>query len=110
MCNHADSSVRARLHVAGVLSSNFPIYLLKITEKVLAEAGLPLSTVKPLVEVSVAKAFEVGPRDALTGPARRGDIKVLQKQLDSLSSASDKAIYEAISDAILNDYHKNLLP
>ena len=109
-CSHADSAIRAKLHVAGVLSSNFPIYLLGMTEKVLAEAGLPLSTVHPLVKASISKAFEVGPHDALTGPARRGDVKVLNKQLSSLSDPAAKAIYEAISDAILKEYHQNLLP
>ncbi len=109
-CSHADSAIRAKLHVAGVLSSNFPIYLLGMTEKVLAEAGLPLSTVQPLVKASISKAFEVGPHDALTGPARRGDVKVLNKQLSSLSDPAAKAIYEAISDAILQEYHQNLLP
>jgi len=105
-CKHADSSIRAKLHVAGVLSSNFPIYLLEMTKRVLAETGLPLSTVQPLVYTTIAKAFAVGPQAALTGPARRGDVKVIEKQLNSLCSASDKAIYTAISDAILNDYHK----
>lgn len=109
-CYHADSSRRAYLHVAGVLSSNFPIYLLELTRRVLNEAGLPLSTVEPLVKASVAKAFQIGPHDALTGPARRGDVGVLHKQLDLLSSPSARAIYEAISDAILNEYHKDIFP
>ncbi len=107
-CEHADSAIRAKLHIAGVLSSNFPIYLLELTQKVLASAGLPLSTVAPLVKASMTKAFETGPHDAITGPARRGDMAVLKKQIASLSDPDAKEIYKAISNAILKEFHENL--
>lgn len=107
--SYADSSVRARLHVAGVLTSNFPIYLLQMVERVLAEVDLPLSTVAPLLEATIAKAFEVGPGQAMTGPARRGDTAVIQKQLNSIKSSEDRAVYEALSRAILAKYHPELL-
>ena len=107
--SYADSSVRARLHVAGVLTSNFPIYLLQMVEKVLGEVGLPMSTVAPLLEATIAKAFEVGPEAAMTGPARRGDIAVVEKQSNSIKSPEDQAVYKALSHAILAKYHPELL-
>ncbi len=102
---HADSEQRKSLHVAGVLTSNFPIYLLEIARQALAKAGYPLDVVAPLARVSIEKAFAVGPHDALTGPARRGDVAVTELQARSLPP-THRAIYEAITQAIFKDYHE----
>lgn len=101
---HADSSQRRYLHLAGVLSSNFPIYLLELAGKTLAEAGFPLDVVKPLVKATVDKAFAVGPHDAITGPARRGDISVVNSQASMLRD-DEKDIYLKISNAITKEYN-----
>lgn len=101
---HADSERRKSLHVAGVLTSNFPVYLLEIARRQLAEAGFPLDVVQPLAEATIAKAFEVGPYDALTGPARRGDIDVTRRQAAMLPD-DHREVYQAITNCILHDYH-----
>lgn len=103
--SHADSEIRRHLHLAGVLSCNFPVYLLEITRRVLAEVGLPLTTVQPLVEATMAKAFALGPLDAMTGPARRGDIKVIERQAAMLENEDERQLYELVSKAILKIYH-----
>lgn len=102
--HHADSRLRSRLHVAGVLTSNFPIWLLKITEDLLSGEGLPLSTVAPLMKATIEKAFEVGPESAMTGPARRGDRATIAKHMQILAG-DDREIYRLLSEAILNHYH-----
>lgn len=104
----ADSEVRSVLHVAGVMSSNFPMYLLEMTRRVLECADLPLATVEPLVKATVKKAFAVGPQDAMTGPARRGDVSVIRKQMMSIPEGLDRQIYEQISRAILQEFHPEL--
>ncbi len=101
---HADSSHRRYLHIAGVLTSNFPIYLLEGARQVLDRGGYPLEVVKPLVEASMNKAFTTSPADALTGPARRGDVAVTKLQEEALESPF-KEIYHTLTQAILNDYH-----
>ena len=101
---HADSQKRKALHVAGVLTSNFPIYLLQIAERALSAEGFPLEVVRPLIEVSIEKAFNVKPENALTGPARRGDLQTIRKHINSLSE-TDAEIYRIISNAILKQYH-----
>lgn len=106
--SHADSAVRSRLHVAGVLSCNFPVYLLDITRRVLADVGLPLDVVAPLVEATMCKTFDVGPLKAMTGPARRGDIDVVKRQLNSLALETDRNIYRALSQAILKEFHPDI--
>lgn len=104
----ADSNIRAKLHVAGVLSSNFPIFLIELSRRILNECGLPLSILRPLVKVSVDKAFDMEPLNALTGPAKRGDIQTIKKHSESFSSDSEREIYDNLSDVILNEFnHKH---
>lgn len=70
---------RAPLHLAAVFAANFPNHLLGISRQVLAQAGLPLDVLCPLVDEVVAKAFAAGggPFSVQTGPARRADAPTL---------------------------------
>lgn len=102
---HAGSEVRAKLHIAGVLACNFPVYMFEMARKVLAKAGLPLDTVRPLVDVTVDKAFNIGPVKAMTGPARRGDLATVEKQMAQINDPLDKEIYGLISQAIYKEFN-----
>lgn len=104
---HADSAQRRHLHIAGVLAGNFPVYLLEMARRTLAEAGFPLEVVKPLMEAVTEKAFAVGPHDALTGPARRGDVAVTRLHAEALPP-SHRAIYEAFTHAIIDEYSEQI--
>ncbi len=102
---HAGSDRRACLHVAGVLSSNFTVYLLEQCRRVLQPAGFPLDVVRPLVGATLAKAFAVGPHDAMTGPARRGDMAVVEAQASRLPD-DVAGVYREISRQIYNMYNE----
>lgn len=102
----ADSAKRAQLHIAGVLTSNFSIYLLDIAKGILEKNGMSLDVVRPLVNASIKKAFEAGPHESLTGPARRGDVEVVKKQSDAIDNPLHKEIYDAVSKSILHDFSK----
>lgn len=97
---HADAAHRRALHIAGVLSCNFPNYLLECARKVLAGAGFSLDVVAPLVRATMDKAFAIGPHDAQTGPARRGDVDVMRAQAASLPP-DIAAIYRSLSREIM---------
>lgn len=103
--HHADASSRRVLHVAGVFTSNFSVALLEIVEELLSRENYPLSTVQPLLEATIAKAFSEGPHKAMTGPARRGDNAVIAKHLDMLDGI-DKEIYDTLTRYILNKYRQ----
>ena len=102
---HAGSDIRARLHIAGVFACNFSVYMFEMARKALAEAGLPLDTVRPLVDVTVDKAFNLGPMKAMTGPARRGDIATVEKQMSQIGDPLEKEIYSLISQAIYKEFN-----
>lgn len=99
----ADGEKRKYLHLAGVLSNNFVNFLLGLTEKVLGGQGYTLETVRPLVELTVKKAFEMGPAAAQTGPARRADRGTLAKHA-ALLPAEAAELYTFISDMIIKEY------
>ncbi|MDE6542258.1 MAG: DUF2520 domain-containing protein [Muribaculaceae bacterium] len=98
--HHADSSTRPLLHVAGVLGCNFPNFLLGCAADVLARGGYSLDVLRPLLEETVAKAFEAGPDAAQTGPAARGDVATIERHCGMLPPEQAR-IYRDISELIM---------
>lgn len=101
---HADAAHRQALHVAGVFTSNFTNVLLECVEQVLGKAGYTLDVVRPLLEATVAKAFEVGPHAAQTGPARRGDKAVMAAHINLLDD-NKKDVYRVLSELIMKNHN-----
>ncbi len=101
----ADSALRTRMHIAAVFGCNFTNHMLATAERLLADAGMPLSTIAPLVRETLDKAFATSPSEGQTGPARRGDTRVIGRHLSQLAP-DDAALYRTISDSITKKYHK----
>ena len=60
---------------------------------------------KPLITESINKSMMVGPEEAQTGPARRGDLETLDKHLELLNQNPSLAgIYKMISQHIIDQY------
>ena len=96
--NFADEKLRNTLHIAAVFSCNFTTYLLKLAEDLCLEQGLDFQYLKPLVEETVHKSFELGPVAAQTGPAIRGDEKTIKLHLSRLKGKKKKKkIYKLLS-------------
>lgn len=91
---------RARLHLAGVLANNFSNCLYMLAEEQLRLAGLPFEILLPLIDETARKVHSLPPRQAQTGPAVRGDLQVMQKQLELLSGGEQKQIYRLLSEII----------
>lgn len=98
-----DSDNRARIHLGAVFACNYLNYLLLLAERTIAPLGL--ETYRPLIEETVAKALDMGPRDAQTGPARRGDINTLWTHMHLLQGHPHTGrVYRLLSQQILNLY------
>lgn len=96
---HADRLV---LHAAAVFASNFPIFLLGEAQRLLREHDLPGELLLPLWSNSAQRAASIGPEQALTGPARRGDLDTLQQHLALLTADPDlRRAYALLSRSIL---------
>lgn len=97
--DHHDRQV---LHAAAVIAGNFPVFLLAEAQRLLSDHDLPGELLLPLWTNSTARAAALGPRQALTGPARRGDVKTLQAHLDLLAADPDiRRAYALLSRSIL---------
>ena len=104
----ADSSVRRRLHLAGVFVGNF-VNLMYGAEVVGEEVGFDL--LKPLIEETALKALATeNPASVQTGPAVRGDREVWERHKALLTAEgkdSAATIYEQISNDIWQTSKKN---
>lgn len=103
---HADAEKRRTLHIAGVLSNNFVNILLEQTQKILAADGFGLEVVRPLVEMTVRKAFAIGPHAAQTGPARRRDTQVMARQLQRVP-ADLKTAFAELNNLIVKAHEQD---
>jgi len=98
-----NSADRKNIHLAAVIACNFTNHLLTLAEEVLAEKDQDIRLLKPLVEETIQKAFELGPLQAQTGPAQRRDQNVLDAHLQKLSDHQRLLdIYKNITDSILS--------
>ncbi|MGV6861552.1 MAG: Rossmann-like and DUF2520 domain-containing protein [Putridiphycobacter sp.] len=98
---------RAVIHLAAVISNNFMTALLEESNAILSEINLDLNLLKPLIEETIKKAFEMGPKSAQTGPAKRQDFKVIAQQIDRIKTPQTKELYKQITALILSQQESN---
>ena len=104
----ADSHQRLQAHLSAVLANNFTNHLWYLAERQLEAAGLAGSLLQPLMEETLAKAKALGPYEAQTGPARRGDSPSLEAHRELLDTRLLEKIYDDISQSIANTYGTKL--
>ncbi len=92
-----DDADRATYHATAVLASNHLVALLGQVERVAGPLGIPLDAFLDLAEGSLANVRALGPVDALTGPAARGDEATIDRHLTALP-ADERAAYEVLDD------------
>lgn len=95
------SEGRRSLHLAAVFACNFPNHCYALAAKLLESHGVDWKVMRPLVEETTHKAFQIAPRDAQTGPAVRGDMPVIEAQRRALQG-NMREIYELMSRSIIN--------
>ena len=95
----ASQQDRERLHVAGVFTNNFTNLMYTIAAELLKSTHIPFSALLPLIDETAAKIHSMAPRDAQTGPARRGDENVMNHHMQLLNE-EQREIYRLLSDAI----------
>ena len=100
-CYEVSEAQRARMHVAAVFACNFSNAMYGIAYDLLKKDDLPFEILLPLLRQTVRKIGEMPPEEAQTGPAARGDINVIQKQMESLEDERLREIYRLMSETIL---------
>ncbi len=93
---------RLTVHVAAVFACNFTNYMLDIAEEILRDRKFDLELLRPLIAETINKSLDIGPVNAQTGPAARGDIETLERHLELLAYSGHEELYKLISEKILN--------
>ena len=103
----ADSRQRRLIHLAAVMAANFTNALLHQANQVLQQAGSDLDILAPLMAETLQKSFTLGPQQAQTGPAVRGDLQVLETHLEMLAGKPQlQETYRLLSQYILDEFYE----
>ncbi|MBP5667102.1 MAG: DUF2520 domain-containing protein [Salinivirgaceae bacterium] len=95
---------RAHLHLAAVFASNFANCMYAEAENILKESNISFDIMRELIAETAAKAADMSPTAAQTGPARRGDNKVMSRQLELLPDIGLQKMYSFVSGRIQDRY------
>lgn len=100
---------REILHIAAVFANNFSNHILHLSHQILEEKGIPFDLLMPLIRTTVEKISHLQPEEAQTGPAKRGDIKTIQKHLEIISDEEIKEVYKILSVSINPELKNKIL-
>lgn len=98
--HNISSEERKTLHLAAVFVNNFTNHLYAIGHQLCATRDLPFNLLRPLIRETAHKIEQLDPIEAQTGPARRNDLKTLERQLEQLPSEQLKEIYTLLTQSI----------
>jgi predicted short-subunit dehydrogenase-like oxidoreductase (DUF2520 family) len=97
------SAQRQVLHLSAVVACNFANHLWAISKEILDQADMDFELLHPLIVETTEKALQMPPKDAQTGPAKRGDKEVLQKHLELLKEMPHyQKIYQLMTESIIS--------
>jgi predicted short-subunit dehydrogenase-like oxidoreductase (DUF2520 family) len=98
-----DDMVKPLYHAAAVFCANYLVTVQGLAEDVMLRAGVaePLPLLAPLARTAFERAFALGPAAALTGPAVRGDVGTIERNLQALAERAPHALdaYLALAEA-----------
>lgn len=95
------SEDRMHLHVAAVFACNFVNHMIALGYEIMERHNIPTSALMPLIEETISKLHTMHPHDGQTGPARRGDTKVMEAHLSELADSQElQTIYSILSKSI----------
>lgn len=99
-CCRMSEQQRAVAHLAAVFACNFSNAMFSIADDILKDNGMSLDLLRPLMQQTLDKLDSMSPRQAQTGPARRGDEAVMRWQIETLENPLVRELYCLISKYI----------
>lgn len=98
---------RMQVHMTGVWANNFVNHLYYIAGNICEQNNVPFDVLLPLIQETANKVIEMNPKDAQTGPAKRGDQVIIDRHLEALQNDSRLLqIYQIMTDSIKRVYEK----
>jgi predicted short-subunit dehydrogenase-like oxidoreductase (DUF2520 family) len=83
-----DDGAKPLYHAAAAAAANFTLAALAMSRQLFEAAGVDFAAAEPLVRGVVDNALAMGPEQALTGPAARGDVGTVRAQLAAVRAFS----------------------
>ena len=97
---------RERLHIAGVFANNYTNLMYGIAAEVLRGTQIPFEALLPLIDQTAAKVHTLSPTEAQTGPAQRGDEKVMKHHAEILAATPYAALYQELAALIAKGHNR----
>ena len=101
-----DDEAKPLYHAAAVFASNYLVTVTALAYELERVAGVPdpAGALAPLQEATLANVGRVGPAEAQTGPAVRGDAGTVARNLEALARRAPQAVrpYVALADLALD--------
>ncbi|GIV43289.1 MAG: hypothetical protein KatS3mg035_0412 [Bacteroidia bacterium] len=104
---HVVTSVqRKKIHLAAVIVNNFTNHLYHLAFEYLKKEKISPELLYMLIEETTAKALELSPFQAQTGPAKRKDKETIMAHKELLKKNPDlQNIYNLLTESIIKTYH-----
>jgi predicted short-subunit dehydrogenase-like oxidoreductase (DUF2520 family) len=101
-----DSDNRGLLHLSAVIANNFVNFLAMKSYGFLEQNNIDGKLLQPLMKETIARLQTHHPIEMQTGPAKRNDKKVIEKQIKQLESNPKlQSLYRLFSQQIIEEYH-----
>lgn len=91
-----DEAARVQYHAAACVAANHLVTLMASVQEIAQSAGFSLDDYLPLAYAALHDVSEVGPIDALTGPASRGDLSTIDSHLAAIPESA-RELYVALA-------------
>lgn len=97
---------RQKLHLSAVIVNNFTNHLFTLSSNYLAKNNIDFDFLKPLIQETVNKISSKNPRENQTGPAKRNDIKTIEKHFSLIEDEELLDIYRILTKSIYKTYNE----
>lgn len=105
-----DSARRMKMHIASVFACNFANALWQVADDLMTCEDVPFKYLLPLIDASAEKLHHLTPAQSQTGPARRGDLSVVEKHESMLESQPEiKKLYHELSQLIIAQANNHVI-
>ena len=100
----SDYEKRKYIHLTAVFACNFVNHLFARAKEISDSQDLDFNYFVPLIDETVEKIHHLEPKSAQTGPAVRGDERVLKLHEDLITDEEHLKIYQLMNESIKKIY------
>ncbi|WP_312195102.1 Rossmann-like and DUF2520 domain-containing protein [Epilithonimonas vandammei] len=102
----SDYEKRKYIHLTAVFACNFVNHLFARAKEIADSQDLDFNYFIPLIDETVEKIHHLEPKSAQTGPAVRGDERILKLHEELINDEEHLKIYKLMNDSIKKMYSK----